>query len=187
MLAVMGSLASSVPGETALTPSLLAFYATVATVIPVLLIVLAVQGATYQGMIRVMRSLRGRTARTSWRSSWSRVIAGAGVAVLLAASYVILLAGGLGEFWAIFALYQGYDHERTRLLVLLSAAVLIFMVVAGPLLELLKPRGPDPEVGQEIRATGKPHRQLLQPRPRAVPSATWTRWTLEAVRWPCRA
>ena len=147
MLAVMASLASAVHGETALTPSLLAFYATIGTVIPVLFIVLVVQGTTYQQIIRVSRDLRDRRARTSSRGSRfaAPVVTGGGSLVLFYAAFFILFAGGVGEFGAIFALYQGSDTRSSRLAVLVLAGFLILMVVGGPILELTKPVTSGPE------------------------------------------
>ena len=110
----------------------MAFYATVATVIPVLFIVLVVQGTTYQEMLRVMRSLRARQDS----SRRSRVVTTAGRVVVGYGALAILAAGMVGEFSAILALYWGYDSPAARLAILVLAGFLILMVVAGPLLEL---------------------------------------------------
>jgi hypothetical protein len=156
MLAVMPSLASSVFGATALTPSLLAFYATAATVIPVLFIVLVVQGTTYQAMIGAIRNMF-RRVRVSPPRSRSRVLAGAGAGGLFLAAYAVVLAGGLGDLLAIYALFRGYDRLYSRVIVLVLTGILIFLVTAGPLRDLARSARRDPggqETGEAVPPVG---------------------------------
>lgn len=141
----MISFASSVQGEPALTPSLIAFYATVATVIPVLFIALAVQGTTVQwlavtyfrraGDLSFVKKLPSRP-----RAFRVMVLPAAALALsVVGAVHALILVGGvLGEFFAIYALYQGADTSWHRFVVLVSVTFLIIMVAAGPLVAFFK-------------------------------------------------
>ena len=134
----MSNLASPVSGGTPLTPTLIAFYATVATVIPVLFIALAVQDTTYQELLRLWQNVRIPRPRTSSRIL--RFFTDIGTYAVREGLYIvvvfILLAGGYGEFSAIYALYQ--DHDAGRSLVLRLVALLIVAVVARPALAFIR-------------------------------------------------
>jgi MFS family permease len=141
MLAVMTSLASPVHGEAALTPSLMAFYATVATVIPVLFIALAVQGTIVQQIASLVSAVSGWFA-TRWQVPGGRVrrivAYAAAVYGLVGLFAVITVAGGWGEFFSLYALYQGQDDMTGRRWILAFALALIIMVVAGPFLAFVR-------------------------------------------------
>lgn len=99
-----------------LTPAAIAFYATAATVIPVLYLALAIQGRTWQDLVRSFFQVTERM----WR--WSLGIAG----------LLVILAGFVGEFAAFDALFNGrsdYGQART---VFLAVLVLTFGVAAIP-------------------------------------------------------
>ena len=68
ILAAMNSPATLGPGQTALTPASLAFYATAATVIPVLFLAIAVQGPAYQTMLKAAIA----SARSGPGAGWRR-------------------------------------------------------------------------------------------------------------------
>ena len=138
----MISFASSLPREIALTPSLMAFYATIATVIPVLFIALAVQSTMFKWVaVNYSRPLGDSpfVKELPARLGVFRIIfGGAGQLMLGLVSVLILVAGAGGEFIAIYALYQGGDYSVRRLFVLISAAFLIVMVAAGPFLAFVR-------------------------------------------------
>jgi hypothetical protein len=144
MLAVMSNLASPMHGETTLTPALIAFYATVATVIPVLFIAVVVQGTTYMDVVRAARALgQWRAPRTG--SHVGRVLgivaeysAAAVVQVLAVIIFLVLAAGGLGEFYAIYILYQGHDDISVRRTALFSVVFLIILVIVGPIVTFVR-------------------------------------------------
>lgn len=126
----MSSLASPVHGSATLSSSLIAFYATAATVIPVLFVALAVQGAAGQQIGRLLNIMSVWGGRSAQRTA----VAAIAVVVLTGSFGLIVGAGGLDEFLAIYALYQGQDIIDTRQSVLMSVLSLIIIAVAGPLL-----------------------------------------------------
>jgi hypothetical protein len=73
------------------------FYVTCATVIPVLFVAVAVQGRTYESILRVVAS--------PGSISFSALQLG----------MLILIAGGAGEALAIFVLYRGSEVESALL------------------------------------------------------------------------
>ena len=112
----------------------MAFYATVATVIPVLFIAIAVQGTMYHEIMRLMSSLRVPSMQISSRGVLLYALRG--VAGLTA--FFILLAGGAGEFWAIYYLYLGHDDISGRRNELQLMVFLIIMVLLGPAMALIR-------------------------------------------------
>ncbi len=107
------------------------FYATVAGVIPVLYLAIAVQGTVYQDIVRISQAF--------YRAAKKKTAPLAFLAALLAAvAAAILIAGGWGEGLAIYALYQEHDQASTRHKVLLSAFLLIIAVAAPPLIALIR-------------------------------------------------
>lgn len=116
------------------------FYATVATVIPLLFLALAVQGNAYETLLRAWRFsfrllLGGLTGGPS--DLWLAVAVFAFDGLLILLGFAIVAAGGYGELLAVYALYQAHDQATTRYIVLIATMFLIIFVVAGPLLRIL--------------------------------------------------
>jgi hypothetical protein len=134
----------------AMTPSQIAFYATVATVIPVLFLAIAVQGRVILGLfktgvrlittesqIRRLDDVMGTSDnRPQPRSAtgWAILCL---VVLLQFIAIAIVAAGGYGKLLSVYALYQGHDQTTTRQTVLVATMFLIILliitVVAGPL------------------------------------------------------
>jgi hypothetical protein len=113
----------------AMTASQIAFYATVATVIPVLYIALAVQARVGVNLVSVLYRVApaGPTARAPLRTA-------AGLGLIIVAT-CILVGGAGAEFLAMLALYDGGSNSRVGLFVLWLTLLLIAAVAAGPLLD----------------------------------------------------
>jgi hypothetical protein len=134
----------------AMTPSQIAFYATVATIIPVLFVAIAVQGGAFRQVINAPGRIAADAAVTARRdlnqpnASWQDEIlklspvllkleaTRIAVWLLELAAILIVAAGAIGELLAIYALYQGHDHPGIRLTVLLSVALLTCAVIIEP-------------------------------------------------------
>ena len=141
----------------ALTASQIAFYATAATVIPVLFLAIAIQGRAYQDLLRAAQKF-DRTMRAATPSGGSPSVELAAISRLLwALALLIPIAGCDGEGTAITALYQGHGTVGIRLMVLIGTLYLVFAVAIGPMVtyaiaataaepeaeSLLKPGRPD--------------------------------------------
>lgn len=131
MLAGMSSLATLAHTAAAPPPFDATYYATIATVIPVLFLAIAVQGGTYGKILQsATRAIRGYK-----RERYLVYLAAAVVSLLLAAiAFLIVIAGGYGEVQAIHALYQQHDDRGVREQVYLAAIFLIIAAAGGPLL-----------------------------------------------------
>jgi hypothetical protein len=106
------------------------FYSTVATVIPVLFLAIAVQGRGYEDLLKAFTSAYRR-----WMTpgSWLRALPTA--VILIGASmlaFVILVFGALGEVLAVYALYQQQAVSSTTLSVFLAVMFMVLMTAAGP-------------------------------------------------------
>ena len=123
ILAIMSSLTSLTSESSHGVTFNATFYATVATVIPVLYLAFAVQGTAYQNALRAAFSL----LRTRTNGSLRRETAAGAtfVLLLLTGSYSILLAGFFGEAIAINALYNSHDDPALR-----NAARLITLLLS---------------------------------------------------------
>jgi hypothetical protein len=119
------------------------FYATMAGVIPVLFLAIAVQGNAYQDMLkaasRMARTTSDALAAPEARAAATRPRIRAAQKLLLliprlmaAFACLIALAGFLGEIDAIFALEQSRDDASTRFIVLFSGVILTCAVVIAP-------------------------------------------------------
>ena len=148
-------------GPPPLTPAAMAFYATVATFIPVLYVALAVQGNASQSIFGAARAVMKPIIRSLIRNFFRHVaterpqkkteiirqrtviirqiifITAAAWTIPLAA-VLIIIAGALGETLAVYALYQGQDTLFTRTIVLVTAIFLISAVAAGPAVTFVK-------------------------------------------------
>jgi len=106
------------------------FYVTCATVIPVLYLAVALQGKTWDSFMQsAWAAVQGRPrGEPKYRLTPIR-----GIGVVVAATY-IMLAGGVGEAFALLALYRGSDVPTERTIVLGATLLLVFVVVAIPVL-----------------------------------------------------
>lgn len=135
MLAAMTSLASLAHAAPAPPAFNSTFYATVATVIPVLFLALAIQSGAFEGVLKAALRLapgfqRGdRTARRALRTFASLR--------LLWAAYIMLLAAVVGEVLALSALYLGRELAGVQPTVYAAAIVLVLAAAAGPTVRLV--------------------------------------------------
>jgi hypothetical protein len=83
-----------------------AFYATIATIIPVLFLAIAVQGRLYEEIIKAgVRAVEWPKTAKSWQQAFGRFLAGwIGSSILFLLSAAILVSGVGGEIQAILAL-----------------------------------------------------------------------------------
>jgi hypothetical protein len=132
------------------------FYVTCATVIPVLFLALAVQGRTYESVLRSLEQ-----ANTPPESAIVATISVAGVWKLIKAVphkswlwrsalalfrnagqwlllFLIVLAGGYGEGMALFVLYRGSETADERRSVFIATLGVLAVVVAIPSLAFLR-------------------------------------------------
>jgi hypothetical protein len=101
------------------------FYITCATVIPVLFIALVVQGGTYEDMLRTALEAAHRRPGRSRDAAAHQL--------LPSVAYLSLMAGVLGEVFALIALFNGTATGfEDRLVVLLMTIFLVIAVAAGP-------------------------------------------------------
>jgi len=143
------------------------FYATAATVIPVLFLAIAVQGNAYETLLRAwqitFRLVLGAAFRGISLGFFVSALAFYGLLILL--GFAIVATGGYGELFAVYALYQRHDQASTRQTVLLATMFLIILVVAGPLLrylwELLAPQN----LVRAVKATSEPGGSDSRPDP----------------------
>jgi hypothetical protein len=119
-----------------MTPTTIAFYATAATVIPVLFLALAVQGRGYENLMKTFNAMDQRSNRDIPRG---QTAAAAAVAVaLVAIAPVILVLAVLSEILAVYALYQQQAVSTTSQTVLIGVIVLVIATAASPALALIR-------------------------------------------------
>jgi hypothetical protein len=97
-------------------------YVTCATVIPVLLVAAALQGRTYETDLGARKV--GPTRRALLRLLGSKMA--------LQLGYLMVMAGGLGEFVALYALLLRTDTHLLRWLVFVATGLLQVVVLVGP-------------------------------------------------------
>jgi hypothetical protein len=116
------------------------FYATVATIIPVLFVALAA-GRPYEGLMRtalliaraqeagqsLLRHAPGMASRIARKLPLRRI-----PRIMLINAFVIMIAGIVGEGTAIAVLYQRSDDAANRATVFTAAVILLFAVATGP-------------------------------------------------------
>jgi hypothetical protein len=129
------------------------FYVTCATVIPVLFLALVVQGGTYENMLR--------TAMEAAHRHPGRGRDGAASAFLPAVAYLTLVAGVLGEAFALGALFSRWDTTASRATVMVMTLLLLVVIAAGPAWKFF---GVQRSVEQLL---GEKERHSFQPRARA--------------------
>jgi hypothetical protein len=111
------------------------FYATTATIIPVLFLAIAVQGRGYENLINSIDVVDPLTDDSGpWYTVLGRMAA---YLALFMAAGGILIYGVLSEIAAIYALYQQQAESGTGQLVLTGVIFLIIATAAGPALTLL--------------------------------------------------
>jgi hypothetical protein len=100
------------------------FYATAATIIPVLFLAIAVQGRIYESIVtRAAEYIR--SARTGW-TSYQRFVAVQASALIMAVAGILLTSAVFGEILALFLLARGgSDNGGVRNFVMSSAAALV--------------------------------------------------------------
>jgi hypothetical protein len=111
------------------------FYVTCATVIPVLFLAFAVQGRSYEDLLRL--ALEQDQARKPG-GRLRRAVRYVGVQALRYSAYIILVAGIGGEMVALAALYYGREGPDQRVLVLRLTALLVVAAASGPIASYVK-------------------------------------------------
>jgi hypothetical protein len=124
------------------------FYVTCATVIPVLFLALAVQGGTYEDMLR--------TAVDAAHRQPGRGRDGAAAALLPAIAYLTLVAGALGEAFALWALFSGEDTTAGRATVMVMTLFLLVVIAAGPAWRFFRVQRSVEQLLQEERHSSQP-------------------------------
>lgn len=142
------------------------FYATVATIIPVLFVALAA-GRPYEGLLRTalliaraqeagqspLRPAPGMASRIARKLPLRRI-----PRIMLINAFVIMIAGIVGEGTAIAVLYWRSDDAANRATVFTAAVILLLAVATGPvqayiMASLSMPGGPlDHPAEQRVRA-----------------------------------
>jgi hypothetical protein len=118
------------------------FYATTATIIPVLYLAIALQGSTYQDLLRAIKPAVRRQIENDRSSQVPALLA------LLAIPILIIGFGAFGETYSLIALYTRSANANLAPVVLEAAIFLILAAAAGPLVALWN-IGPDkPETGK---------------------------------------
>jgi hypothetical protein len=114
------------------------YFATIATVIPVLFLALAVQGGSYDGLLRL--ALRTGRGQRSGEYPVRFPAAGRGSVslrqlprIMMGIAVLILVAGFWGEADSVLSLYLQRDSRGSGVVVLVATLVLAFAVVMGPL------------------------------------------------------
>jgi hypothetical protein len=112
------------------------FYATAATIIPVLFLAIAVQGRGYQNLINALADI-DRRRTSSPRGDWKPIPLTAASFVLFSAAALIVVYGVASEIFAIYALYQQQARSSTGQTVLTGLIILTIATAAGPALTFL--------------------------------------------------
>jgi hypothetical protein len=111
-----------------MTASQIAFYATTATIIPVLFLAIAVQGPGYENLLKALSAMTWRAEQTR------RWLFTSGIAVITAGAIAALIVfiAAVSEILASYALYQQQTEISTAQMVLTGVILLIFVTAAGP-------------------------------------------------------
>ena len=164
-----------------MSPTVIAFYATVATFIPVLYIALVVQGRASEGIFAVVRSFIRWFLRTNREEQPARTImAISAVGLLIAGILAIIFIGTYTEVLAVYALYQGQDEPLTRITVLQFTIILIIAVGASAVVtfiraainagrQLIKDMTKDPNASEQAQ---RPDGEQAQQENEKIPPAT---------------
>jgi hypothetical protein len=134
------------------------FYVTCATVIPVLFLAVAVQGRTFESILRAYRTadqasaediaqrLRDAQSRGDSRREWAKQVRTnrwgsehiKSSFSILTASFIVG-AGTVGEVIALLTLYRVSEVTDGRFIVLVATLILVAAVAAGPFWASLQP------------------------------------------------
>ena len=156
-----------------MTPAIIAFYATAATVIPVLFLAIAVQGRTYETLLN--NAIRAaaldnqsaqpsrpwyKTILTETRFLWPATAAG-----------LVLVYGALGELAAILILQNQADIGAIQTFVGGAVILLTVVAAAGPAQMLAKSAR---TIGRQLDPgdSGTPHPETSPPSSPAEPGKT---------------
>jgi uncharacterized membrane protein len=107
------------------------FYATAATVIPVLYVALTLQGSTFEESLKRWREsvdLGVRTTRSSLTSK-ARVVGSLVITLLIG---LLLIFGICAEFVTVLALYHRNAGHASETLVLIAISLLLVLVASVP-------------------------------------------------------
>ena len=125
-------LASLAHGVTTPAPAFNAtFYSTVATVIPVLFLAIAVQGRAYEDLLK---AFTGAYRRWMTPGQWLRTLPAGVKAGIASLAALAMLFGALSEVTAVYALYQQQARSSTAQFVLFAVTFMVIMTAAGPAL-----------------------------------------------------
>jgi magnesium-transporting ATPase (P-type) len=121
----MTGFATQIQPPPPLTPAEIAFYATCATVVPVLFLAFAVQGRTWRTMLSAAVS-SAATKRELGHRPW-------GAWRLIFFGYFVLLAGLVGEGYSIGGLYYDHEDSQRAVTVLVAVIFLNLTVISVPM------------------------------------------------------
>lgn len=130
------------------------FYVTIATVIPVLFLAIAVQGPVYQDLVQALRAID-----IKHRSRLRRTAGGMTYALVWQFLYFILIAGFAGELFALIAIAVHKEASGEQAIMLVLTAILLAGVVIGPTLILTGrtlPKSPATQGGKPATAQNEP-------------------------------
>jgi hypothetical protein len=103
------------------------FYATAATIIPVLFLAVAVQGRTYESLLTTLSKLQKRLERPGDPDN-----SGLYWQVINGLAFFIILFGTLGEIYAVLSLY--WQRPEGPQVIAVSVVLLTITVTGGPTL-----------------------------------------------------
>jgi hypothetical protein len=122
------------------------FYATAATIIPVLFLAIAVQGTTYQDLLNVV--LTADLSQSHATPGPWRVIAGIKTNTLLTITLAILGFGVISEAYAIVILYIQKPAAQSGPVVLIGTIFLIAAIAIRPVAAIGRMARADSEPGK---------------------------------------
>jgi hypothetical protein len=111
------------------------FYATAATIIPVLFVALAVQGRGYENLMKTFDTMDERSDHDISRTQAAAFVA---TGVLVTIATLILASAVLSEILAVYALYQQQARSTTGWTILISVILLTIATAATPALTYLR-------------------------------------------------
>jgi hypothetical protein len=131
----MSALASLAHGHAAAPPFNGLFYATCATVIPVLFLAIAVQGHAYENLINTFTNAYSRAATPG---PWHHTLRPAFTALIAAITTFYFLYSAIAEILAIYALYQQQAESSTLYFILAAIIFMVIITAADPAIALYR-------------------------------------------------